>query len=438
MVINKNTSEYDWAKMLYEKCMLDRDDADYYAIKLVKHDLSIEDLPDLTQNVLKNVGISKMGHALAILKYSRIVRKELDRRSSPKRSRRTSVHSSDMSDYSRSPSPRRNRSISPKKPRSLRRSRSPRKSRSDREYKRDRSRRSRSRSRDSMEKRLRRLERLEKLEREEARRRRDRHYSRKSKSRSRSPPRARSISRSRSPSPARKPKRSRSNSKTKHHHIDRTSKGKNKLTDEDLLGSTIDLPSRFKSKSKSDSVLKRGTGEPAVKREFKGDAGMEAKLGLRKGEKDEEEAKEEDKYVYIKNQSRKYEKSSNGKIKVEVKGSVQKFKRAERPPTESSNSLEDRLGHHVSRSLDKRIVPKVDKHLATVEHKEGRYGKSQGMFSLDDILKHGNSSPPEKSRSPNKKQALIDRLGDYDGRKSAKNVHSRVGHINQSAKSRLG
>lgn len=149
-----------------------------------------------------------------------------------------------------------------------------------------------------MEKRLRRLERLEKLEREEARRRRDRHYSRKSKSRSRSPPRARSISRSRSPSPARKPKRSRSNSKTKHHHIDRTSKGKNKLTDEDLLGSTIDLPSRFKSKSKSDSVLKRGTGEPAVKREFKGDAGMEAKLGLRKGEKDEEEAKEEDKYVY--------------------------------------------------------------------------------------------------------------------------------------------
>lgn len=46
----------------------------------------------------------------------------------------------------------------------------------------------------------------------------------------------------------------------------------------------------------------------------------------------------------------------------------------------------------MSRSLDKRIVPKVDKHLATVEHKEGRYGKSQGMFSLDDILKHGNSS----------------------------------------------
>ena len=68
-MVQKNSSEYDWAKMLYEKCMLDREDADYYAIKFVKHDLYIEDLPDLTQNVLKNVGISRQGHCLAILKY---------------------------------------------------------------------------------------------------------------------------------------------------------------------------------------------------------------------------------------------------------------------------------------------------------------------------------------------------------------------------------
>ena len=61
--------EYEWAKLLYEKCLLDREDSDYYAIKLSSHSLSITDLPDLTENILDNVGVRKQGHVMAILKY---------------------------------------------------------------------------------------------------------------------------------------------------------------------------------------------------------------------------------------------------------------------------------------------------------------------------------------------------------------------------------
>merc|ERR1712060_508373 len=71
--------EYEWAKLLYEKCLLDREEADYYAVKLSSHSLSITDLPDLTSDILKNVGVRKQGHCMAILKYSRIIRNELSR-----------------------------------------------------------------------------------------------------------------------------------------------------------------------------------------------------------------------------------------------------------------------------------------------------------------------------------------------------------------------
>merc|ERR1712066_975228 len=99
-----------WAKLLYEKCMLDRDDADHYASKLVKHDLSCDDLPDLTQALLKDVGIHRMGHVLAILKYAREVRDSRRSRS------RSSRDSSPSGSSARSSSLSRSRSRSPTPP----------------------------------------------------------------------------------------------------------------------------------------------------------------------------------------------------------------------------------------------------------------------------------------------------------------------------------
>lgn len=70
-------NEYEWAKLLYEKCWLDRDDADYYAGRLVKHDLAVDDLPQLSQKLLQEIGIHKMGHVLSILKYVKEVRADI-------------------------------------------------------------------------------------------------------------------------------------------------------------------------------------------------------------------------------------------------------------------------------------------------------------------------------------------------------------------------
>ena len=51
--------------------MLDRDDADYYAGKFVRHDLSVSDIPELNQQVLREVGVQRMGHVMAILKHAK-------------------------------------------------------------------------------------------------------------------------------------------------------------------------------------------------------------------------------------------------------------------------------------------------------------------------------------------------------------------------------
>ena len=66
-MVRRHSTDYEWAKTLYEKCMLDRDDADYYATKLVRHDLAVSDLPELNQSVLREVGIHRMGHVITDL-----------------------------------------------------------------------------------------------------------------------------------------------------------------------------------------------------------------------------------------------------------------------------------------------------------------------------------------------------------------------------------
>lgn len=365
-MVRRQSSEYDWAKMLYEKCMLDRDDADYYASKLVKHHLSITDLPDLTETVLKNVGISRMGHCLAILKYSKEVRrieaksrKSISpRKSNHHRSKSVSSFSSNSSfssakSTSRSPEKRRHRQ--------LRRSPSPpilpssRRSNKDKYYY-EKSKRARTRSRSPR-------------------------YKRKSPKRSKSP--------------KKRDKDDSSPKKNKVAHIDRTGKGKTKLTDDDLLGANIELPSRFKSKTKIQSVLKcpGTTGGPKVTRKFKDNPHLTEKLGLDRlalglTPKDKEDT---DNYVYIhKEKVRRYETGKNGQLKIEVSGGTQKFKKALQPPNETL---------------------KIDKSLDFIKHKEGRYGKSAGMFSIDDDIRELKSEEKvsrERSRSRDRERKSRD------------------------------
>merc|ERR1712174_144734 len=78
---------------------------DYYAIKLSSHSLSITDLPDLTENILDNVGVRKQGHVMAILKYSRIIRKELARYEKKNNRKNTSDSDEMEDDESRRKSP---------------------------------------------------------------------------------------------------------------------------------------------------------------------------------------------------------------------------------------------------------------------------------------------------------------------------------------------
>ena len=112
-MVRKRSTDYDWAKTLYEKCMLDRDDADYYAGKFVKHDLDLSDLPDLNQALLREVGIHRMGHAMAILKYAKLLKNERSAKKQKNRRNRSDSRSSESSrsssSRSRSPSPKRSR-----------------------------------------------------------------------------------------------------------------------------------------------------------------------------------------------------------------------------------------------------------------------------------------------------------------------------------------
>lgn len=172
---------------------------------------------------------------------------------------------------------------------------------------------------------------------------------------------------------------------------------------------------------------------------------------------------------------------------MEITGSIQKFKKAERPPNETI-SVSDRLGNK-SQASDTKYEKvgistnplKPDPSLASIKHKEGRYGKSAGMFSLDDLAKkkslnkadetnhlNGHQDVKEahdsdkilekfskktrerqnnlpKSRSPSptnlttaKRAALFARLGSSDDARNPKNVHSRIGSVNESVRQRLG
>jgi len=194
--------------------------------------------------------------------------------------------------------------------------------------------------------------------------------------------------------------------------------------------------------------------DPQVKMKFVEDKAINEKLGIRSDDGEVEvkrkpvkDSGNDDKYIFIeRSKSRRFE-NSNGKLKVEVGSTLQKFKKAEKPPNEVK--LNDRLG---SKTTSTTSVKK-DKSLARVEHKEGRFGKTQGMFSLDDILQEDQpkstktkDSPKSRSRSNSRSRSdkksdrnLESRLGNKDKeRKSDKNVLSRVGNVNTSVRDRLG
>lgn len=216
----------------------------------------------------------------------------------------------------------------------------------------------------------------------------------------RSPPRkhaskspARRRNQSRSP-----PKRNRksprpisvdsSKKKTNVAHIDRTAKGKAKLTDEDLLGANIELPSRFRSKVKVEGVLRCNASvnsSPKITRRFKDDPDLSEKLGLDRlalGEDPNNGKEDTEKYVYLNRpKSRKFESHKDGKLKIEVLGGTQRFKKAERPANEVP--LAKRVGQ---KNINSRISDPDDKKqdLFLIDHKDGRFGKSAGLFSIDD------------------------------------------------------
>ena len=84
--------------------MLDRDDADYYAGKFVRHDLSVSDIPELSQQVLREVGVQRMGHVMAILKHAKQMKNEVKPRGrNTRRARSVSRSSSSGRSSSRSP-----------------------------------------------------------------------------------------------------------------------------------------------------------------------------------------------------------------------------------------------------------------------------------------------------------------------------------------------
>lgn len=379
-------NEYEWAKLLYEKCWLDRDDADYYAGRLVKHDLAVDDLPQLSQKLLQEIGIHKMGHVLSILKYVKEVRADISsseesRASEPaprrrKKSRRSP--SSSSSDKSRSPVRRKKRrsSTPPKR-------KSPKKSRHRSESPR------RKKSTD--------------------RRRRDRRDS-SSRSRSRSPRRRRrQSSRDR-----RDRRRSRSN-ENRNTVLERSRKeeaSKVKLDDDDLLNADISLPARFRSKTKSNSLLfsAMSSGGQNVKLDFKPNKSIESRLGLRQ-EDTTVSVESGMKYLEIKKEGRAWDEGK-GRRSPDRNTRVERLKLAEKPKNEVS--VMQRLGGHQNNNSAKYDIEKV-------EHKESRHGKSHGMFALDDEEKR-YSSPPrasiksegnrrERKDSRNERPSIMSRLG---------------------------
>lgn len=242
--------------------------------------------------------------------HSKIVRKELERRETPpKITRRTARHNSISSgrSSSRSISPPRHKKRSTTSTKVRSRSRSPIKRRKHKSDDRDTRyvKRERSRSR-SVEDRTGRQ-----------------HTSKKSRVIKTYRSSSEESSRSRSPSPV---KKSQKISRKRHHsdrshnkdrepspiqnkksnvaHIDRTSNGKTKLTDDDLLSATIDLPKRFQSKHKTNSVLKKI--DPQVKMKFVEDKAINEKLGIRSDDGEVEvkrkpvkDSGNDDKYIFI-------------------------------------------------------------------------------------------------------------------------------------------
>jgi len=447
--------------------MLDRDDADYYATKLVRHDLAVSDLPELNQSVLREVGIHRMGHVIAILKYA----KELARA-------RDNTGSTSDSSGSRS----RTRSRSPIQQRSKRQA-PVRSSRREAPTKRhsipsSRTRHSPVRTRRASER---------------SSRRRPRSASSSSESSQSS-----SSSSAKSPSPPRRsrqePERSKRAQVNGHDrsertrkssgnvaHIDRTSAkkvvDKPKLDDDTLLTAQIELPARFKSKNKQPSVLKKAisTGGPRVKRQFIENDDIARQLGLGvKNTKSEENSRDSSKFIYVKKHTQRSLDTDSGPLRVGVKGGgVEKFKRAERPTerretvfarlniskggekepragiesrmrSDSIKSADPVIMKNVVRSDAKPLKPtppvqveskkrkSVDAPLAKVTHKLSRHGKSHSMFGNDEVSKAAAKNINQIAtinrnaalKSGNKKES------------SSSNVKSRLGK--ESVKERLG
>lgn len=345
-------NEYEWAKLLYEKCWLDRDDADYYAGRLVKHDFSVEEIPRLSQKLLQDMGIHKMGHVLSIMKYVKELRADMStssesrspspqhrRRRKSNRSKRSPSSSSDSRDHSRrkkrsSTPPRRK---SPKKTRERRRESTPPPRKRSPERRSRRTRESRSRSR-------------------------DRHRSRRD-------------SRDRS-------RRRHSSGRENNTVLDRTrkeEKGKIQLNDDELLNADISLPDRFKSKRKGESILHNaiGSGGPKVEMTFKPNKSIEERLGLRN--RDAQMRMEDDfQYVEVKHEGRAWDQGKDRyRDGRDRDRRTEKLKIAEKPRNEIS--VMARIGDSGANNNNPRKF-EIEK----VEHKTGRHGKSHGLFAMDD------------------------------------------------------
>lgn len=413
--------------------MLDRDDADYYASKFVRHDLSLADLPDLNQSVLREVGVHRMGHVMAILKHA----KEVKDSAPPARGGRSSNRrqpaardSSSSSESSKSPSP------------------PPRRSRSSNNKRKEavvpvRARKGRKASPSSSEA-------------------------------------SSSEASSRSPSPPPKKKKSPG---SKVAHIDRTTAKKQptvtKLDDDDLLAASIELPARFKTKQSKPSILQQAmtSGGPTVTRKFKEDPEMAKKYGKTNGGGISYVNPEFTKQTVVRPVLKKSNlKSSPTKdFESKLRPAAMDSVNADRDKRDGTSSVFARLSVNnreresnsresnskspqkstakKTTSSDKVVDPiaamqrrlslasatsrrSSDGKLEKIEHKESRHGKSVGLFANEgnDFDKFLNSkrsdtantkdrrnsggiearlgrSKRERSRSP-VKSSIQDRLGD--------------------------
>jgi len=184
------------------------------------------------------------------------------------------------------------------------------------------------------------------------------------------------------------------------------------LDDDDLLNADISLPERFRSKTKSNSLLfsAMGSGSQNVKLDFKPNKSIESRLGLRQ-EETTVSVESGMKFLEIKKGGRAWDEGK-GRRSPQRSKHVERLKLAEKPGNEVS--VMKRLGGNQNNNSAKYEIEKV-------EHKESRHGKSHGMFALDDE-ETKELSPPrafvksegrrrERKDSRNERPSIMSRLG---------------------------